>query len=46
MRAKAYPGEDPANVKGPDVAARAITDLIVSDAPDGHFMRVEETVTA
>jgi len=46
MRAKAYPGEDPANVKGPDVVARAITDLIVSDAPDGHFMRVEETVTA
>lgn len=41
MRAKAFPGEDPATVKDPEVVARAMLDLVLSDAPDGHFMRVE-----
>lgn len=41
MRAKAFPGEDPATLKGPDVVARAVLDLVLSDAPDGHFIRVE-----
>jgi len=35
MRARAYPGEDPATLKTPDVVGRAIADLIASDAPDG-----------
>lgn len=46
MRAKAFPGEDPATLKGPEVVARAIVDLVTSDAPDGHFIRVAEDVTA
>ncbi|OYW86629.1 MAG: oxidoreductase [Sphingobium sp. 32-64-5] len=41
MRAKAFPGEDPATVKDPEVVARAMLDLVLSEAPDGHFMRVE-----
>ncbi|MGE4429796.1 MAG: SDR family NAD(P)-dependent oxidoreductase [Sphingobium sp.] len=41
MRAKAFPGEDPATLKGPDVVAQAVLDLALSDAPDGHFLRVE-----
>ena len=35
MRARAYPGEDPATLKSPTVVAKAIVDLIASDAPDG-----------
>ncbi|MCW2411478.1 MULTISPECIES: SDR family NAD(P)-dependent oxidoreductase [unclassified Sphingobium] len=35
MRARAYPGEDPATLKTPDVVGRAIADLVVSDAADG-----------
>ncbi len=35
MRARAYPGEDPATLKTPDVVGRAIADLVVSDAEDG-----------
>jgi len=35
MRARAYPGEDPATLKTPDVVGRAIADLVVSDTPDG-----------
>lgn len=35
MRARAYPGEDPATLKTPDVVGRAIADLIASDTPDG-----------
>ena len=46
MRAKAFPGEDPATLKGPEVVAHAILDLVTSDAPDGHFIRVAEDVTA
>jgi NAD(P)-dependent dehydrogenase (short-subunit alcohol dehydrogenase family) len=41
MRARAFPGEDPATVKGPDVVAKAILDLVTSDAPSGHRIRVE-----
>ncbi len=36
MRAKAYPGEDPASVKEPSVVAGAICDLIASDFETGH----------
>ena len=35
MRARAYPGEDPATLKTPDVVGRAIADLVISDAADG-----------
>ncbi len=41
MRARAFPGEDPATVKAPDVVAGAILDLALSDAPSGHRIRVE-----
>jgi NAD(P)-dependent dehydrogenase (short-subunit alcohol dehydrogenase family) len=40
MRAKAYPGEDPATVKAPEVVADAILDLVLSDAPTGHRLTV------
>lgn len=36
MRARAYPGEDPATLKTPEVVGRAIADLVASDAPDGY----------
>ncbi|WP_070152318.1 SDR family NAD(P)-dependent oxidoreductase [Sphingobium phenoxybenzoativorans] len=36
MRAKAFPGEDPATLKGPEVVAKAILDLIVADTPTGY----------
>ncbi len=35
MRARAYPGEDPATLKTPDVVGRAIANLVASDAADG-----------
>tara|TARA_R110000787_G_scaffold21208_8_gene62890 strand:- start:7 stop:732 length:726 start_codon:yes stop_codon:yes gene_type:complete len=41
MRAKAFPGEDPATLKGPEVVAQAILDLVTGDTPDGHRVRVE-----
>ena len=41
MRARAFPGEDPATLKGPETVARAIHDLVLSDAPNGHRLRVE-----
>jgi short-subunit dehydrogenase len=40
MRARAYPGEDPATLKGPETVADAIVDLVVRDTPTGHRMRV------
>ena len=40
MRARAYPGEDPASLKGPEVVANAIFDLVLADTPTGHRMRV------
>ena len=36
MRARAYPGEDPATVKEPSVVANAICDLVGSDFASGH----------
>ncbi len=36
MRAKAYPGEDPATVKEPRVVAQAICNLLSSDFTAGH----------
>lgn len=41
MRARAYPGEDPATLKGPEVVADAIVNLVSTDTPTGHRMRVE-----
>ena len=41
MRARAFPGEDPATLKGPETVARAIYDLVLSDAQNGHRLRVE-----
>lgn len=41
MRARAFPGEDPATVKEPAIVAQAILDLILTDTPTGHRMRVE-----
>ncbi len=35
MRARAYPGEDPATLKTPDVVGEAIAELIVANTPDG-----------
>lgn len=40
MRARAYPGEDPASVKAPEVVAERIADLAVAGFEDGHFERV------
>lgn len=41
MRAKAFPGEDPATLKGPEVVADAILALVTGDAADGARIRVE-----
>ena len=41
MRARAFPGEDPATLKGPEVVADAIVGLVAADTPAGHRMRVE-----
>lgn len=41
MRANAYPGEDPATLKSPDVVADAIIDLLAGDFEAGHRLRVE-----
>ncbi len=40
MRARAYPGEDPASVKEPEVVAEAIVALAVEGFADGHRERV------
>lgn len=40
MRARAYPGEDPATLKGPEVVAEAVTALVSEDRPDGYRMTV------
>lgn len=36
MRARAYPGEDPASLKTPAVVAQAIVNLVIADTPDGY----------
>ncbi len=41
MRAKAYPGEDPATVKQPDVVADRIAELAIDGFETGHRERVE-----
>ena len=41
MRARAFPGEDPATLKGPEVVADAILELVTADTPTGYKMRVE-----
>ena len=40
MRARAFPGEDPATVKAPEVVADRIVELAVSGFKPGHFERV------
>jgi NAD(P)-dependent dehydrogenase (short-subunit alcohol dehydrogenase family) len=40
MRARAYPGEDPASVKPPETVADAIVRLAVDGFETGHFERV------
>ncbi|MEP5938852.1 MAG: SDR family NAD(P)-dependent oxidoreductase [Erythrobacter sp.] len=42
MRAKAYPGEDPATVKPPETVADRIVALVSEDFPSGHRERVEK----
>jgi len=41
MRTDAFPGEDPATIKQPGVVGEAIADLLTSDFPTGHRLRVE-----
>lgn len=41
MRAKAYPGEDPATLKSPESVAEALVGLISEDVPTGYRMSVE-----
>lgn len=41
MRARAYPGEDPASVKPPEVVGDRIAALIAADFATGHFERIE-----
>ena len=41
MRARAYPGEDPATLKSPEAVAEALVSLISESNPTGHRMRVE-----
>ena len=41
MRARAYPGEDPASVKQPEVVARRIVELAANGFEAGHVERVE-----
>jgi NAD(P)-dependent dehydrogenase (short-subunit alcohol dehydrogenase family) len=41
MRANAFPGEEPENVKPPEVVAQAIVERITADVPTGEKLRVE-----
>jgi NAD(P)-dependent dehydrogenase (short-subunit alcohol dehydrogenase family) len=41
MRQLAFPGEEPASVKSPEVAAKAIVERLLSDAKSGEKLRVE-----
>lgn len=40
MRREAFPGEDQAALKSPEVVGAAIADLVSSDYPSGHRLRV------
>ena len=42
MRQLAFPGEEPADVKPPEVVAEAIVARLASDAPSGQRIRVED----
>jgi short-subunit dehydrogenase len=41
MRAKAYPGEDPATLKEPAVVAEAIAELLAGDFETGHRLVID-----
>lgn len=41
MRARAYPGEDPASVKEPSVVADAIVKLLANDFETGHRLKLD-----
>jgi NAD(P)-dependent dehydrogenase (short-subunit alcohol dehydrogenase family) len=41
MRQLAFPGEEPASVKSPEVAAKAIVERLLSEAKSGEKLRVE-----
>ena len=41
MRELAFPGEDPATLKGPEVVADAVLARLLSDAPTGERLRVK-----
>ena len=41
MRALAFPGEEPENVKAPEVVAQAISKRLQSDGPTGEKVRIE-----
>jgi NAD(P)-dependent dehydrogenase (short-subunit alcohol dehydrogenase family) len=41
MRARAYPGEDPATVKPPEVVGERIAALVIEDFPTGSRIRME-----
>lgn len=41
MRARAFPGEDPATLKEPAVVGRAIADLVIADTPGGQRIRID-----
>jgi NAD(P)-dependent dehydrogenase (short-subunit alcohol dehydrogenase family) len=41
MRALAFPGEEPENVKPPEVVGEAIVERLTADAPTGEKLRVE-----
>ena len=42
MRARAYPGEDPATVKPPKAVAARIAALAIDGFEPGHFERIED----
>ena len=42
MRQLAYPGEEPESVKPPEVVAKAIVERLLSDAPTGEKLQVED----
>jgi NAD(P)-dependent dehydrogenase (short-subunit alcohol dehydrogenase family) len=43
MRARAFPGEDPATLKGPEVVAERITELAFAGFAPGHYERINVT---
>lgn len=43
MRARAYPGEDPATLKGPEVVAARLVDLLGEQFESGHRESVNQT---